>query len=279
MRNLRAIPFILMLLTSPAEAETATSQALDCVVEASRTTAVASPVPGILAMVHVDTGDRVRAGQELARLESSVEAALVAEARVRAEARGEVEAARLRLAFARRKLARLADLRKQHTVSAQEYDEAALEAKLAEAELRIQKEKAALARLALARAEAELKLRSLNSPIDGVVVRRHHAAGEYVKDQPVFDIARLDPLKVTVYVPAARFGEIRPGMRARVRLLGGDGGEYQARVSRVDPVIDAASDLFGVELSLPNPELRIPAGLQCRVRFLTEERSPGATGP
>jgi hypothetical protein len=35
----------------------------------------------------------------------------------------------------------------------------------------------------------------------------------------------------------------------------------------VDPMFDAASGTFGVRLTLPNPERKIPAGLKCRARF------------
>jgi len=40
-----------------------------------------------------------------------------------------------------------------------------------------------------------------------------------------------------------------------------------ARVTVVDRVIDAASGTFGVRLALPNPDLKLPAGLKCRVKF------------
>jgi len=45
------------------------------------------------------------------------------------------------------------------------------------------------------------------------------------------------------------------------------GGSYTARVDVVDQMFDAASGTFGVRLSLPNPNRRIPAGLKCRARF------------
>jgi hypothetical protein len=45
------------------------------------------------------------------------------------------------------------------------------------------------------------------------------------------------------------------------------GGSYQARVEVVDQMFDAASGTFGVRLTLPNPQRRIPAGLKCKARF------------
>ena len=43
------------------------------------------------------------------------------------------------------------------------------------------------------------------------------------------------------------------------------GGTYTAEAEVVDPVIDAASDTFGVRLILPNPHHTIPAGIRCTV--------------
>jgi multidrug efflux pump subunit AcrA (membrane-fusion protein) len=52
------------------------------------------------------------------------------------------------------------------------------------------------------------------------------------------------------------------------------GGSVAARVVVVDPVIDAASNTFGVRLLLPNPDTRIPAGIRCGV---TWQPTPQAT--
>ncbi len=44
---------------------------------------------------------------------------------------------------------------------------------------------------------------------------------------------------------------------------------FVARVVVVDPVVDAASGTVGIRLELPNPNYRLPAGLKCKVQFLT----------
>jgi hypothetical protein len=45
------------------------------------------------------------------------------------------------------------------------------------------------------------------------------------------------------------------------------GGSYAAKVTVVDPVLDAASMTIGVRLELPNPALKQRAGVHCRVKF------------
>jgi hypothetical protein len=49
-----------------------------------------------------------------------------------------------------------------------------------------------------------------------------------------------------------------------------------ALVTVVDPLIDAASSTFGVRLELPNVARSLPAGLRCRLRFLTGVAQSGA---
>jgi hypothetical protein len=45
------------------------------------------------------------------------------------------------------------------------------------------------------------------------------------------------------------------------------GGRYEAAVTLVEQVIDAASATFGVRLELENPDYALPAGLECEVMF------------
>ena len=45
------------------------------------------------------------------------------------------------------------------------------------------------------------------------------------------------------------------------------GGSYQAKIVVVDQMFDAASNTIGVRLELPNPDLRLPAGVHCHVRL------------
>jgi multidrug efflux pump subunit AcrA (membrane-fusion protein) len=113
-----------------------------------------------------------------------------------------------------------------------------------------------------------LKQRTIRSPINGVVVTRALGPGEYAFDQAhLLTVSQIDPLNVEVFVPLAQFGKIRPGITAEVRPEQPVGGRYDATVTVVDQVFDAASGTIGIRLELPNPDHALPAGLKCRVRF------------
>ena len=81
----------------------------------------------------------------------------------------------------------------------------------------------------------------------------------------------MDPLNVEVFVPIAVYPEIKLGMLAEVRPEAPVGGSHLAVVAIVDRVFDAASGTFGVRLELPNPTLKLPAGLKCQVSFAAPE--------
>lgn len=127
-----------------------------------------------------------------------------------------------------------------------------------------------LASLELQRTNAEIALRTIRSPISGVVVERFMHPGEFTKQERMFKLAQLDPLRVEVFAPVALHGKMTVGMQAHVRPEAPVNGVYNAKVTVVDRVIDAASGTFGVRLQLPNSEYKLPAGLKCTIRFARE---------
>lgn len=124
-----------------------------------------------------------------------------------------------------------------------------------------------LADLELQRTSAEVALRTIKSPVNGVVVERYMHPGEFPKQEKILKLAQIDPLRVEVYVPVAMLGKIAMGRTAYVKPEPPVTGEYVAKVTVVDRVVDAASGTFGVRLELPNHDLKLPAGLKCTVRF------------
>lgn len=244
---------------------------LPCLIEPHAVTEVSSPVDGVLESVVVERGDQVEAGQPVARLESRVEELIVELARARVAMDAEIKARRASLEFARRRRDRTNSLYEKRSIPFQQKDEADTEVALAELELLRVTEEQQLAEIELRRAQANLSLRTITSPINGVVVERMLGPGESVENRPVLKIAQVDPLNVEVIVPVSQLGEIEHGTRAEVRPEAPAGGVYEAQVTVLDQVVDAASGTFGVRLELPNPDQRISAGLRCTVRFLSTE--------
>jgi RND family efflux transporter MFP subunit len=217
------------------------AEQMDCLVEPHLVANLGSPVEGTLAEVLVDRGALVTKGQIVARLNSSVEAANVNLRTAQEE-------------FGKRKVERNEELFRRQLISANEKDELETQTRIAGLELKQQQE--------------VLNQRTIRSPMNGVVVERFLAPGERVGNEKILKIAQIDPLNVEVIAPVELFGQVRPGMVGEVRFQPLLQGTFNARVTVVDRVVDAASGTFGIRLELPNPDNRVPAGIKCRVRFL-----------
>jgi RND family efflux transporter MFP subunit len=254
--------------SSDLAAQEATEAEFDCVIEAQQLVKLASPVVGIIARLDVDRGDFVHRGQFLGKLEDSVEEASAALAKAKATNDFPIKSIQARLDFLRRKHERANQLVAREAASQATLDEAASDAKVAEQQLKEAELNLNLAQLEFSRTETLLRQRTLQSPIDGLVVERLLVPGEYRNEQsPILTLAEIDPLRVEVFVPIRYYGKIHVGSEAQVRPEAPVGGIYNAKVTVVDRVMDAASGTLGVRLRLPNPDFTLPAGVRCKVSF------------
>lgn len=210
---------------------------MNCLMTPWRTVDLASSVSAILQDVKVERGDRVSVGDEVAILQRDVEKA-------------QLRLAQTRFDFAQRKLNRTKDLQKKKFVSEQEVDQLRTELQVV--------------RMETAQAQATVNLRSIKSPIDGVVTARLLDEGELTNEQPIVTIAQLNPLRIELLLDAQQFPFIQKGMVATIYPNPPATGKYQADVIAVDQVIDAASGTFGAVLELKNEKEALPAGVSCR---------------
>ncbi|MBP6901195.1 MAG: efflux RND transporter periplasmic adaptor subunit [Burkholderiaceae bacterium] len=238
----------------------------ECLLEPWQVIEIRTPVDGIIAAISVQRGDAIRRGQPLVELQSQSERVAVELARMRSRLEGPLATARNRIDYASKRQARQADLEKEKFISAQARDEADAEKRLAEAELQTALESRELAKVELQRAQEQLALRTVSAPFSGVVVDRMLNVGELAEAgsgrKPVLKVAQIDPMRADVALPAALFGQVKPGTRATVRAQVG-GARFQAVVRSVDRVIDAASSTFVARLELPNPGDKVPGGSRC----------------
>jgi len=240
-----------------------------CLIKPRKLVLLGSPVAGLLSEDLVERGDTVTRGQVVARLESSVEQATLAYDRAKAQSDVAIRTEQSNMQLATRMADRKRGLVQEKIANINSLDE--LEAKAAEGRLRIEQAQLdqKLAMLTAERSRRLADLKDVRSSIDGVVIERKLSAGEYVYEQtPIMTIAQIDPLNVELVVPISRYGTIKLGARAEIQPNAPVGGAYTATVEVVDPVIDAASDTFGVRLLLPNPNRTIPAGIRCHVVWL-----------
>jgi RND family efflux transporter MFP subunit len=275
MRALIALSALLLTVTEPVRAAE-DAMAGTCIIKPHIQIQLGSAVSGMLSATLADRGDTVKQGQVVAQLESSVEQATLALDRMRASNDSAIRVEQVDRELSVREAERKKSLVDKGIANQNSLDE--LQTKMREGELRIQQAQMdqKLAALAADRSERALALKQIRSPIEGVVIDRKLSAGEFIYEQTsIMTIAQVDPLNVEVVLPLDRYGSIKVGSVAVVHPAAPVGGAFAAKAQVVDPVIDAASDTFGVRLILPNPDHLIPAGIRCTVDWPSRTQVPG----
>jgi len=245
---------------------------MDCIIEPSEVVELGSSVPGLVDQLFVERNGFVTKGQVVAQLDSRVELATLELANARANLDTSLNLRRENAAFGARTQKRNQRLFNESTISAQDMDKVKTETYIAKLQAEQEEDNQRIARLEAERARQALERRTIRSPIDGVIVERYKAVGEYIEAEPVYRIANLDPLHVELILPVQKINSISLGMKAEISLdmPSSDGERHVAVVTSVDRVADAASGTFGVLLSLPNSGLRIPSGIRCNLSLLDE---------
>ena len=243
----------------------------DCVVDPRQIVEIRSPIEGLIERIGADRGDIVRKGQIIAEIDSSIERAAAAIAKQRSEMEGAVRSSESRVEFSGKKVSRAQELIKDNYVSAEARDQATSEHKIAKADLLDAQDNRKVAALEYKRQMELIRLKTIRSPIDGVVVERILNVGELaeagVGRKPIFRLAELGTLYVETLLPVEAYGQIKPGMQINVKPEIPAGSSYRATVKVVDKLMDAASGTFGVRLELPNPDLKLAAGIRCVASF------------
>ncbi|ARN76455.1 hypothetical protein BST96_16170 [Oceanicoccus sagamiensis] len=211
--------------------------AMSCMIEPSMRVDVSSAVPGVIDKLDLQVGDTVKQGGKLFSLRSGVEAA-------------SVEMAKVRVEFAKRQMQRNDEMFKENLISSHERDEFETEYQLALKELKY--------------AEEVHDLRMITSSINGVIIDRFMDPGEYVEDAPVISLANIELLKIELVLPYESFGTIAKDSVLTIYPEAPVNGSYEASISMIDPIIDAASGTYRIRAALLNTDSKIPAGIKCR---------------
>jgi RND family efflux transporter MFP subunit len=125
----------------------------------------------------------------------------------------------------------------------------------------------AVARAEAARAQlesAQIALRDthLTAPTDGVLLSRSVEVGTLAAAGTAgFALADLSRVKAVFGVPDLLVRRVQLGHELAVTSDAFPGVEFQGRVSAVSPAADAQSRVFNVEVTIPNADRRLKAGM------------------
>lgn len=117
------------------------------------------------------------------------------------------------------------------------------------------------------RLEIQLDQTRLRAPFSGVVVRRYIREGQAVaKNDKCFRISQLAPLQVQFQVPESSAKRPERGAPVDLSLVGDSSRSISARVVKVSPTVDPASDSYDVTAQLLGPGISdLRPGMAVRV--------------
>jgi len=232
-------------------------------VVAQRKAAVASKGTGRLVYLGAVEGDRVRAGQVIARIEDAdVKAQL-------AQAQANLQVSRAELHDAQRSLARerlLADsgASSQASVDAAEARDERVKASIAAAEA------------AVVAAQVSLENTVIRAPFDGTVLTKNADVGEVVaplaasafSKSAVVTIADLRSLQVEADVAESNLEAISAGQPCEIVLDAYPDERYPGVVAKIVPTADRAKATVQVKVAFRSYDARVLPEMSAKVHFL-----------
>lgn len=259
-----AIAFLLLAL-QPQQSDA--QEAVSCLLEPARSITIAAAVPGILEEVAVRRGDRVEAGAEIARINSTVERAVLAAARFRATSTAAIRSAEARLEEARRQLAQVTSLADRGVASRNALAELFAQVAIAESIVAEARDVQEGARLDVLGAEAALEQLSVRAPVAGVILEQGPDVGEYAApDLALAELVVVDQLTAEVLMPAETYRSVSEDAVITISDMSG-AVSVQARLLAKDAVIDAASRTYRLSVEVDNADGRFISGTRCHIRF------------
>jgi len=112
--------------------------------------------------------------------------------------------------------------------------------------------------------ELELEKTRITAPFDGIVARRYVRVGQSViKNDRLFWVTAIAPLRIRVTLPEKFLGHIRSGAAVSISTPEGDPSRrYRAKVIQVSPVVDPASDTIEILAELSGDTAGLRPGMR-----------------
>lgn len=233
---------------------------------------VPAPVAARLTEILVKSGDQVKQGQALARLDGRHGEFAVRNASASQQAaswqRTEAQSA---LQAAEKELQRVTRLRERGLASDQELNAAQSAVARAKASLEAARAQVEVAGAQLASARYNQGLFEITAPADGVVLVAPENLGSAVTpERPLFVLGDpLEKVRVDVDVSEADIGLVEVGQAASFEVLTFPSRTFSAIVERlaVEPRRDGGVVTYGVRLTADNPDRALLPGMSATVKI------------
>ena len=255
-------------------------------VTARRQATVSAQITGALTQVLIEEGERVTAGQVLAKLDDTAQRAALAQSVAQVQAaKAILVQTQAQLEQARRDSKRNQDLIDRHLVSQQALETADTQVRTTEAQVASQGRQVELAEAAQRGAQVQLDYTTVRAPFTGVVTAKAAQAGEIVSPisagggftrTGVGTIVDMDSLEIEVDVNEAYINRVRANQPAEAVLDAYPDWTIPAHVIAIVPTADRSKATVKVRIAIDQKDSRILPDMGVRVSFLEEAAKSGA---
>jgi len=235
--------------------------------EPVRQATVKAKVSGEVRQITVREGEAVKAGQLLARIDTSdLDARLI-------ERQGQLESAKAQVAMAEKTLQTNQKLLKQNFISQNAFDSA-------ESNLNVTRGSVMSAQAQVRLAQNALKDAVASSPLSGIVAKRHVQPGEKVGfDTPLVTVVDLKDLELQALVPAMEIPELKLGMTVDLTVDGFGERKFTGRIERISPSTVPGTRAIHIFVGIPNAKDELRGGMFATGRIALGESGATKTLP
>ncbi|TAN68209.1 MAG: efflux RND transporter periplasmic adaptor subunit, partial [Magnetospirillum sp.] len=203
---------------------------------------IAGSMSGLVKEIAFQSGQEVRRGQLLLRLDTDVEL-------------GDLHSAEAELALARTSYDRSRALLRSDTVSV-----AAVEK--TEAELKVRQAK-------VGGLQAQIAKKSVTAPFDGVLGVRRVDLGQYLQPgQVIVNLQDLSLMLCDFTVSQKDLAVVQVGQPVRMTSDAWPGQAFDGTIAAIEPLVDAKTGMMGVQAKFPNPDRRLRPGMFAKIEIV-----------
>lgn len=226
----------------------------------------------IVREVHVAEGDHVKVGQLMVTLDLAVLNAQHNTAKILASNRGQLDSAKIIVAMRRAQLENLKRLESTGHVRPKELEKSGADLAIAEADLLTARESRKIRLAELKQIEAQIEVKKIRSPIDGVVLRVFKTEGELVglnDEDALVSVVQALPLHIIFHIPNNFIGNLTEGQKVALQV-GGAEETVVGTVLYASSVINPESGTVRVKIGFTD-EFTAKSGIRCS--FETDQLS------
>jgi len=230
------------------------------IVKATDTSRLSFEVAGMVQTVHVNIGDRVEKGQELAVLDSEPYKLAV-------DAAAELDKARAGIVNTRAEYERQQRVYQQGAGTKSKLDQAQYNYEAAQSSVTYCESQLKLA-------ERNLRKTTLTAPFEGYIAARYVEPHEEIPaGQRVFDMDAVGALEVTLAVPETAISQIHTGTASSVAFPTLPGRSVAGRITEIGSAAVKAN-AFPVKVGLTYPPASIQPGMTAEVSLVLAPENP-----